>query len=114
MNVKELHRQAMAHADDGDFARRSGDSDLAKACFSEAMALEREAAELCESQPSRSILLRSAAWLALSAGDSKEAKRLAEKGLSDPDVPERMRSELRDVLEKAGQQISGQDRRDLV
>lgn len=110
MNAKELHEIAMSYTDKGDVAYYEGEFELARTLFLEALVMERKAAEICRTQPSRGILFRSAAWLAISAGNPVESKRLAEEGLSDPDVPERVRSELQEVLEKACSQISGQDR----
>lgn len=96
-----LHDHAMSLADTGDSARRRGDHELSKAAFEEAVALDRQAAELELSEPSRSILFRSAAWLALEAENAAEAERLAACGLSSRAVPERIKLELRAVAEEA-------------
>lgn len=100
-----LHDQAMEHADAGDSARRRGDHEAARAHFSHALKLERDAAIAETTQPSRSILFRSAAWLALEAEDARLAERLASSGLSDCDVPERIQLELRAVSEEARMRI---------
>ena len=96
-----VHDEAMAIADQGDRARRCGDHSGAREHFAQAMALERRAADGETTQPSRSILYRSAAWLALEAEDAAEAERLAACGLADREVPERIKGELRAVAEDA-------------
>jgi hypothetical protein len=95
-----LHEEAMASADAGDRARRAGDHAAARGHFERALALERQAATAETTQPSRSILFRSAAWLALEAEDPLEAERLAACGLADVEVPDRVRTELRAVSEE--------------
>ena len=62
---------------------------------------ERDAALATTTQPSRAILLRSAAWLAVNAGDHAEALRLADIGLSDPTTGEREHHELQAVAQAA-------------
>jgi hypothetical protein len=89
----------MSRADDGDRAQRAGDPDSARAHYTQGLALEREAALAERTQPSRGILLRSAAWLAVNAGELDEALRLARLGLADADVPERTRAELQEVVD---------------
>src|SRR5690606_33598490 len=70
----------------------------------EAFKLEARAARLIapslESEPSRSVLLRSAATLALDCGNLTEAERLIALALSGH-PPEPIASELRDLLEQA-------------
>ena len=97
----ELHHDAMARVDDALAARRAGDHPRAREGFAQALVWERRAAEVELTQPSRSILFRSAAWLALEAEDAAEAERLAACGLADRDVPERIKGELRAVAEEA-------------
>lgn len=100
-----LHDRAMELADAGDAARRSGEYDAARELFRNALQLERDAAEFESTEPSRSILFRSAAWLALEAEEPQEAERLAACGLATRDVPDRLRSELRAVAEEARMRI---------
>ena len=70
--AKDLHRQAMQRADQAHAARRDGDAARARRYFEEAFELERRAAEELstrhDAEPSRSILFRSAAALAVEAG----------------------------------------------
>lgn len=97
----KLHHEAMEHVDGALAARRAGDHPRAREGFARALELERRAAEGEQTQPSRSILFRSAAWLALEAEDAAEAERLAACGLADRHVPERVKGELRAVAEEA-------------
>lgn len=97
----ELHDLAMDLADQGDRHRRAGEHDAAREVFGRALALEREAALIEQTEPSRGILLRSAAWLALEAEDAREAERLAAVGLGAVELPERVANELRAVMEDA-------------
>lgn len=81
-----------------------GMSAPAAACYLRALRLEVQAAAAVAVQPDRAILLRSAAWLAISAGRPADAARLAAIGLADPAAPERVRSELREVAARAAGQ----------
>jgi len=78
-----------------------GDYATAEALFREAFELERRAATaLVDTQiePTRSVLLRSAASLALDCHDTREAERLIAIGLAgNPPAP--IADELRDLLE---------------
>ncbi len=97
----KLHHEAMARVDDALVLRRAGAHTRARDAFACALDLERRAADAETTQPSRSILYRSAAWLALEAEDAAEAERLAACGLADRDVPDRVKGELRAVAEEA-------------
>jgi hypothetical protein len=101
--VKDLHRQAMQRADQAHAARRDGDAASARKHFEEAFELERRAAEELstrhDAEPSRSILFRSAAALALEAGMCAEAEKMvcaALAGMPPADIAE----ELRDLFEQ--------------
>lgn len=109
-DIKAAHDKAMGLADDGGRARRRGELDSARAHFCDALALERSAALAEQTQPSRAILLRSAAWLAIDAGDGAEAARLADLGLADPETPQRIHYELQEVAQAAAQ-MTGADPR---
>jgi hypothetical protein len=97
----KLHDEAMLLAEQADGARRAGDHAAAKRLFQLSLEKDRTAAESELTQPSRCILFRSAAWLALEAEDPAEAERMAAKGLSDVGTPERVKNELRQVAEEA-------------
>jgi len=58
--VSDLHRQAMETFDAAEMARRHGDTAKAMKLYTAAQALENDAAELCEKEPSKSILVASA------------------------------------------------------
>lgn len=95
MTAHARHEAAMALADRADAANRR-----VRALFLAASVEEEEAAKLSEaSEPSRSILYRSAAWLALNAGDPARALELARRGLrrSVLPVPPAIAAELRAV-----------------
>ena len=99
--IKELHDRAMSLAEDAFFARRRGDLDLSKRKFQEAFPLEKEAAlrtkEEKVGEPSESVLLRSAATIALNAGMYDDAEKLACLALSG-EPPGFVADELREVL----------------
>lgn len=102
MSATARHDEAMALTDAADALRRAGDPRCV-ATFARAADLEREAAELAgTSEPSRAILYRSAAWLALAAGDPDGAALLALDGL-DGDGP---RADLLAVLRAAEQAMA--------
>jgi hypothetical protein len=77
------------------------DPGVARDLFRQALDLERRAAELWietrNEEPSRSILLRSAASLAWSCQDYAEAERLARKGLEGR-PPGKIAQELKELL----------------
>lgn len=58
--VRELHRKAMEIFDDAELARIQGYPAIALKLYQQAQELENEAAELCEKEPSKSILVASA------------------------------------------------------
>ena len=96
------HRRAMEHADRA-VAFNAGDAARAEASFADALEAERLAAELVDStgaEPSRSVLFRSAATIAMDAGNRAEAARLATIGLRGRPPPW-IADELRDVLSRA-------------
>jgi hypothetical protein len=101
--VLEKHRQAMALADEAFAARHNGDADAASRLFRDAFRCEQAAAEQSDeeslTEPTRSVLYRSAATLALDCGEFREAERLAARGLGG-DPPDDVAEELREVLEQ--------------
>lgn len=99
--ISQLHREAMESVDAALAERRAGNHIAARNHFITALEQERQAAEATLTQPSRSILFRSAAWLSLEAEDAAEAERLAACGLADRNVPDRIKSELRAVAEES-------------
>ena len=103
ISIQELHDQAMALNDDAFAARRCGALDLMKQKFLEAFPLEEAAAIRAKyeniGEPTESVLLRSAATIALDAGLYRKAEKLACLALSG-DPPDEIAEELREVLEK--------------
>lgn len=98
------HQAAMEMAEDAFLAERRRDRTAAAELHRRAFLLEAEAAnELVDHlalEPTRSILYRSAATLALRCGELREAERLAAKGLAGK-PPGEIADELREVLEEA-------------
>lgn len=101
--VRELHDQAMAFAEKASVAKLSGHLEQANILLRQAYEHELEAAKLLEDtsspEPTRSILFRSAASLAIDCNALREAERLIAIGLSGnppPDIAE----ELRDLFER--------------
>jgi len=101
LEVASLHDRAMEAADDAFAARRSGDGRSALEHFRRSFELEREAAKAValdlSLEPSRAILHRSAATLALDCGEYREAQRLLAAGLAGNPPPE-YRDELSELL----------------
>jgi hypothetical protein len=100
--LSDLHRSAMELASRAEIARRSGDEATALALFREAFEGERRAALLVafnqNAEPTRSVLLRSAASLALDCGETREAERLIATALAG-NPPDEIAEELRDLYE---------------
>jgi hypothetical protein len=101
--VKDLHREAMRLVDEAAAARREGNLPLSQERLRQAFDQERRAADAIAAdrgaEPSRSVLHRSAASLALECGALREAERLIAVALAG-DPPEEIAEELRDLLEQ--------------
>lgn len=103
--INQLHELAMERLDSALAAERAGMQGEARSAFRQAFQLERAAAELVltlpdQPEPTRSVLLRSAASLALDCGQRGEAVRLARLGL-ERIAPDAIAEELKEVLERA-------------
>lgn len=102
--VTELHEKAMEFYDEAFFARREGKQSLANKKLREALELETQAAEMLkdrlEIEPSRSVLYRSAASMAISCAEYRQAEKLIATALAG-NPPEEIAEELRDLLEEA-------------
>jgi hypothetical protein len=98
--VRELHDSAMVCCD---YARQYWYHKSAHETWL-SLALEREMAAAravpVENEPTRSVLHRSAATIALQLGHYRTARELAQRGLNG-DPPHEIQVELRDVLHKA-------------
>lgn len=95
-----LHQAAMERTQEAVLAQDPGRS---RELFGQALDLERRAAEIWietrNEEPTRSILLRSAASLAWSCQDYTEAERLAREGLEGKPLG-KVGQELEELLEK--------------
>lgn len=98
-----LHEKAMEFWDEGFFAKREGKLSLANEKFRQALKFEIEAAEILkdklDEEPSRSVLYRSAASMAMSCEEYRQAEKLIATALSG-NPPEEIAEELRDLLEE--------------
>ena len=93
----------MEFADTAFIALHTGDHDRAKKFYHEALQYERDAvkrvAKNGAAEPTRSVLHRSAASMALNCGELREAERLIATALAG-DPPEEIADELRTLLEE--------------
>lgn len=97
---RRLHEDAMRIAHEA-FLLKRNDPDSAIQLFEQAFELERRAAEIAKDQtePTRSVLFRSAATLALHGNQYREAERsVAAALIGNP--PSEIVEELRDLLEE--------------
>jgi hypothetical protein len=103
MKIRDLHRRAMACADEAFLAGMNNEDDRARELWRQAFELEREAALSAEAEklgePTRSILLRSAASLALDCSELREAERLIAAALAG-NPPEEIAEELRALYQQ--------------
>lgn len=101
--MKDLHRVAMERADLAVNAKRQGETAAAQRYFQEAVELESKAALMLAddmlAEPTRSVLFRSAASLALDCGRYQEAERLTGMGLAG-NPPNAIAVELRVLIER--------------
>lgn len=101
-DINSLHREAMSIAEAAIMERFKGDPIKAKEFFEKAFKLEKEAALLTRdnsAEPSRSVLFRSAASLAINFGDYREAEKMINLALAG-DPPDEIADELRDLYEQ--------------
>ena len=100
-DVETLHREAMELVDQAVLARQRGDAEAALALSKTAFTKERAAADLVANQfdlePTRSVLHRSAAVLAIECNQLRDAERLIGRALSG-NPPDDIADELRDLL----------------
>lgn len=101
-SINQKHNQAMELAGLALLAQNRGQYDEANRLFRQAYTLEREVAEIIAHttiEPTRSVIHRSAATLALDCGETREAEKLIAVALSG-DPPENIAQELRDLLRR--------------
>lgn len=86
INTKQVHREAMQIAQQAFVAKQNGNGEQAMALYEQAFDLEKSAALSLlyseDKEPTRSILFRSAAALAKSSNNYREAERMVSYGLS--------------------------------
>lgn len=103
INIEQLHEKAMALAEQGALAQMKGEFNQANDLFKQAYDYESTAASELTNQynlePTRSILFRSAASLALDCSEIRAAERLIALGLAG-NPPEEIAEELRDLNER--------------
>ncbi len=99
--VNDLHARAMEHAAQALLARMRGETGRAVELFGEALKCETAAIEELReySEPTYSILHRSAGTLALDCNDLRTAERMAARALAQEPPPD-VAQELRDLLEQ--------------
>lgn len=99
--VRELHSAAMDFAEQADIAKLRGDSDQVQDALRQALQLETEAAHLLEAdleaEPTRSVLHRSAASLAIECGELQMAEKLIARALAGT-PPSDIEEELKDLF----------------
>lgn len=112
--VQELHQQAMDLAEQADLNKFRGDQSQAQVLLQQALELEAEAARLVaddlEAEPTRSVLHRSAASLAVECGELQIAERLIARalaGIPPADIAEELKDlfmqiNLRNYLDRQG------------
>lgn len=97
VTVRELHHQAMDLASESFLARQSGDTEKEVELAAASLELEERAARMLpigpDSEPTRSILFRSAATLAHQAGQDERALVLIQDGLTG-ETPAEIEQEL--------------------
>jgi len=102
MDANYIHNQAMNFAEEAYLAKIRGDFAAYIELSKKAYSFEKEAANIFllqfDLEPSRSILYRSAATLALDCGETREAEKLISSALMG-NPPEDIAEELRDLLE---------------
>ena len=102
---KFLHDQAMALYSEALIAQQGGDMGSYLNLCQQALDFERDAALMLkdryDAEPTRSVLFRSAASLALKCGQHALARQLATQGLSG-NPPQHIRAELQEVLDQSG------------
>lgn len=102
-DLRSQHREAMHHAERARIARLEGKEAEMGELMRRALELEREAAygllQEFQAEPTRSVLFRSAAALALECGETEEARRLAFQGLAGS-PPKEIADELHDIVEE--------------
>ena len=100
---QQLHTEAMKIAGEAFQAQQDGDSNKYLQLTKKAYEKEKEAAWLLfsnfEAEPTRSVLFRSAAWLAFNCGKMREAEQLISAALAG-NPPLEIIKELRNLYKE--------------
>ena len=106
--VNQLHHKAMDLAHQAVMAEKQQQNAKAKAYYKDAFESEKQAAMTLmfdfSKEPSRSVLFRSAAFLAIKAKLYREAERMAAFGLCG-NPPDEIANELRDAFNQSQQHL---------
>ena len=109
--LRALHNQAMDLAQMAQIATRQGDTEKADSLFRQSFEKEREVALMAFNdnypQPGLSVLLQSAAHLAVTCKQQREAEKLIGLALSG-DAPSEIRQNLRQLLSTLDSSTDGQ------
>lgn len=101
--ARDLHEKAMEFYDEAFFAKRKGDASSANKFSRKALELEIQAAEILkddlDKEPSRSVLYRSAALIAIDCKEYSQAEELIETALAG-NISNTTAEELRELLKR--------------
>ena len=99
--IQDLHRQAMDLAEHADLKKLRGETSQVQELLRQALELEAEAAGMVANditaEPTRSVLHRSAATLAVECGELSLAERLIARALAGA-PPSGIAAELKDLF----------------
>jgi hypothetical protein len=99
--IQDLHRQAMDLAEQADLKKLRGETSQVQELLQQALKLESEAAGMVANditaEPTRSVLHRSAATLAVECGELSLAERLIARALAGA-PPSGIAAELKDLF----------------
>ena len=116
-SIRELHKKAMDLAEMAFVAKLRGNLEKANQLSRQAFEYEAQAARLApdepSSEPTRSVLYRSAASLALDCNEFREAEQLIVTGLAGH-PPEEIAEELKEMFDKVNSQQGRSDIARLV
>jgi len=103
MNTKQLHQEASMAMQQAIVLRAQGDEEAAHKLFTKALGLEKQAALSLltdfDNEPTRSVLFRSAASLAMNCKKYREAEKLVAQGLAG-DPPQKIMNQLRELYQQ--------------
>lgn len=104
-NAQQLHNEAMSKANEAFTAKQAGDNlrylELTKEAFEKEKTAAWQLFTKTEAEPTRSVLFRSAAWLAFNCGKIRESEQLisaAIAGNPPVEILKELRTLYREVL----------------